>query len=202
MPHNMPHNFDVSLAASHAVQNLPFWEECYRNAFPAFQAMVNHRDDGPHQRAGVDRSIILTNAKQILSDEKVRGRNKKTGKIYADIALEYLSDDRRQTPGWVCKPLLADYITYAIAPLGVCYLLPVEQLQRVWKQHGQRWIAEAGKKRPPIISAANEYNGRKWNTLSVAVEPGELFPLIGACLRPTFTPYDPIEGATTQLRIY
>jgi hypothetical protein len=39
-------------------------------------AMIDHRQDGEHQRAGIDRSIVLNNSKQILIDEKVR---EKTG---------------------------------------------------------------------------------------------------------------------------
>ena len=37
--------------------------------------MVDHRDDGEHQRAGIDRSVILANSKQLLIDEKVRNKD-------------------------------------------------------------------------------------------------------------------------------
>ncbi len=168
-----PHNFEQSLAASHAAEDLPLWEEVYRKAFPSFATMVNHRKDGDHQRNGIDRSVILENSKQILIDEKIRGRNKRTGKIYKDIALEYLSDEKRGVPGWVCKPLLCDYIAYAIGPLGVCYLLPVLELQSVWESHCELWK----QKYPFEIRAKNEdrFTGRKWTTLSVGVPPEDIF---------------------------
>ena len=101
------HDFADSLAASHRASDLPIWEEIYRKSFPDFLAMVDHRQDGEHQRAGIDRSVILENSKQILIDEKIRW------KPYPDIAVEYLSNDRTGAPGWACKPLRADYIAYA-----------------------------------------------------------------------------------------
>ena len=173
------HDFAESLAASHAAADLPFWREVYEKAFPQMVAMIDHRADGEHQRAGIDRSIILANSKQILIDEKVRGRNKKTGRIYDDIALEFLSDDFRDVPGWVCKPLRADYIAYAIAPLGRCYLLPVPQLQSAWVEYGDLWRSMY-----PLVRAEN----KGWITLSVGVPVPVLFKAIGSALRVQFTP--------------
>lgn len=171
-----PHNFQDSLAFSHAAEDLPFWAEVYREAFPTMRVMVNHRQDGAHQRMGIDRSIILESSKQIRIDEKVRGRNKKTGRVYTDIALEYWSDEEREVPGWVCKPLLCDYIAYAIAPLGVCYLLPVEPLQSAWRRNSEQWLAENHS-----IKAENQcrFTGRWWTTVSVCLEPKDLFAKIG-----------------------
>ena len=127
------HDFKKSLEMSHAAEDMPFWLETYKKAFPTMIACVNHRQDGDHQRLGIDRSITLENSKQILIDEKVRF------KPYNDILLEYLSDSARGTLGWVCKPLMCDYIAYAVAPLGVCYMLPVIQLQEAWSQRGEEW---------------------------------------------------------------
>ena len=179
------HDFDKSLALSHAAEDLPFWKEVYSKAFPTMIAMHNHRQDGDHQRQGIDRSIILENSKQILIDEKVRF------KAYNDILLEYWSNEKRQVPGWVCKPLLADYIAYAIAPLGKCYLLPVLQLQEAWRRHGKQWIedfTDAGRK--PPICARNKCRGREWRTISIAVSVKQLFMSIGKVLRIDFEPYE------------
>jgi len=175
------HDFQTSLAKSHAVEDWPMWEVIYRRAFPDFAAMVNHRQDGWHQRQGIDRSITLSNSKQILIDEKARGRNAITGKVYEDVALEYWSDEQRRVPGWVCKSLLADYIAYAIVPLGKCYLLPVIQLQAAWLQHSQAW-----KDAYPIIRAKNT----RWVTVSVGVPVRVLFAAIGDCLRVKFDPQE------------
>lgn len=187
------HNFSESLAASHAAEDLPLWVEVYRAAFPTMIDFLNHRKDGQHQRNGIDRSIILENGKQILIDEKVRGRNKKTGKVYPDIALEFMSDVARGQPGWVCKPLLADLIAYAIAPLGKCYLLPVVQLQQAWVKHGAIW------KKLRTIEAYNREGKRTWTTLSACVPVGVLFGAIGECLRLNFTPVE-IEEISSDRR--
>lgn len=165
------HDFTESLAASHRASDLPIWEEIYRKSFPDFLAMVDHRQDGEHQRAGIDRSVILENSKQILIDEKIRW------KPYQDIAVEYLSNDRTGAPGWACKPLRADYIAYAIAPLGMCYLLPVIQLQQAWRRKGEIWKASCF-----IVRAPNS----GYTTLSAAVPVHELFSEIGRALRVQF----------------
>jgi hypothetical protein len=185
----MPHNFSDSLAMSHAHDDLPLWKEVYEQAFPTMVTMICHRQDGDHQRNGIDRSIILANSKQITVDEKVRGKNR-FGYSYPDIALEYLSDRQRNVPGWVCKPLQCDYIAYAIAPRGKCYLLPVPQLQLAWTRNKDAWI-----KQYKEIRAENECprSGRNWTTISVGVPVGVLFPAIGKCLRFEFEPCELTE---------
>lgn len=173
------HDFQESLAQSHAASDLPFWEEAYKNAFPTFQTMVDHRKDGTHQRAGVDRSVILESGRCIWVDEKIRGKNKSTGLVYDDIALEFVSNDRANAAGWVEKPLLCDYIAYAIAPLGKCYLLPVEQLQAAWAKNCDKWKQKYGVRRAP---------NKGYCTLFTAVPPSVLYPAIGSLLRVTFSP--------------
>lgn len=165
------HDFNGSLAASHKASDLPIWRQVYERAFPNFLAMVDHRADGEHQRAGIDRSVILANSKQILIDEKIRY------KAYGDILLEYVSVDRTNAPGWVCKPQRADYIAYAVASLGICYLLPVIQLQLAWQRNGRQWVELYGTK-----TAKNS----TYNTLNCPVPVHILFPAIGAALRIPF----------------
>ncbi|MCP3848952.1 MAG: hypothetical protein GY694_01750 [Gammaproteobacteria bacterium] len=114
---------------------------------------------------------MLSTTKQILIDEKIRYAD------YGDILLEYISSDKANTPGWVCKPLRADYIAYLIAPSGVCHLLPVIQLQNAWKKYGKGWI----KKYQKIVAKNNGYN-----TISVGVPINELWPAIGKELRVNF----------------
>lgn len=186
------HDFKESLAMSHAAEDLPIWLEIYQKAFPDMTAMLNHRQDGQHQRQGIDRSIIMNNSKQFLVDEKVRGRNKKTGKVYTDILLEYWSDYERKVLGWANKPLLADYIAYTIMPLGKCYLLPVPQMQQTWAFNRDHWIAKYG-----TIKAYNKdkWSGRTWATWSCCIPSNVLFQAIGQCLRIEFTP---IEIETTE----
>ena len=153
------HDFESSLSASHSAEDLPIWREIYRIAFPTMQEMINHRQDGDHQRNGIDRSIILRNSKQILIDEKVRF------KPYDDILLEVWSDKQRRIKGWVCKDLLCDYISYCIVPLNVCYILPVPQLRVAWQKNAKRWWANYFK--PEAIN-------KGWVTQSVVVPASEL----------------------------
>lgn len=165
------HDFSDSLAASHKASDLPIWKQIYERAFPNFLAMVDHRDDGEHQRAGIDRSVILANSKQILIDEKIRYKD------YGDILLEYVSVDRTNAPGWVCKPQRADYIAYAVEPLGICYMLPVIQLQLAWQKNGDQWLATYGTRKAP---------NKGYNTLNCPVPVFVLFPAIGSALRVSF----------------
>jgi len=178
-------NFNKCLADSHSAEDLPFWKEVYSKAFPNMVSMNNHRKDGEHQRLGIDRSIVLENGKILWIDEKVRFKNNITGKIYTDIALEYISDDRRQIPGWVCKSIMADYIAYAIAPLGKCYLLPVTQLQNAWQKNKELWL----KNYKIIIAENGNGNDVEWITLSCCIPVKVLFIAIGACLRVDFTTF-------------
>lgn len=176
------HDFQERLAFSHAAEDWPVWEEIYRKAFPSFSAMIDHRQDGEHQRAGIDRSVILSNSKQILVDEKARDPKSLTPedwKRYQDILLEYLSNDVTGAPGWVCKPLRADYIAYAVMCAGLCFLLPVPQLQLAWSNNSTEWIAQFGKK------PARNPGYRTW---SCPVPVNTLFPAIGKCLRVSFRP--------------
>jgi len=165
------HDFSRSLAASHGACDLPIWAQIYKRAFPGFLAMVDHREDGEHQRAGIDRSVILSNSKQILIDEKIRFKD------YGDILLEYVSVDKTGAPGWVCKPQRADYIAYAVAPTGICYLLPVIQLQLAWQRNKSEWLATYRTRSAP---------NKTYNTLNCPVPVPVLFPAIGAALRVQF----------------
>lgn len=175
------HTFAESLAVSHAASDLPLWETIYRKAFPTFLSMNDHRQDGDHQRNGIDRSVILANSKVLLIDEKFRGKNK-NGTVYEDILLEYLSVKERNIPGWVCKPLMCDYIAYAIGPLGKCYLLPIPQLQKAWKENGDAWIDQYKPKEAQNVG---------YKTVSVGVPVSVLFKALGAALRVEF---DPVEA--------
>jgi len=177
----MPHNFNESLAFSHSFENHPIWPKVYKKAFPTMVEMVSYKQDGFWQREGVDRGVLLENTKQIFIDEKVRGRNKKTGLVYDDILLEYKSSKEHDTPGWINKPLRADYIAYLIAPLGRAAILPVIQLQAAWNTYGSEW-----KLKHRCIESPN--NG--YTTLSVCVPPKVVFKAIRECLVIKFNSFE------------
>ncbi len=183
----MSHNNDFAqcLQFSHDAEDHPVWQDVYRKAFPGMVGMVSYRQDGFWQREGIDRGILLKTSKQILVDEKVRGRSERTGKVYEDIALEHIGNDQTRSPGWAVKPLRADYIAYLIAPLGTCYLLPVIQMQSAWKRHSAEWLSQFGERK-----AVN----KGYSTLFCPVPPSVLFPAIGAELRVHFTPFEVAGG--------
>lgn len=184
-------DFQECLAESHAAHDLPLWREVYEHAFPTMVAMHCHRADGDHQRVGIDRSVVLDTGKTLWVDEKVRGRNKKTGKVYDDIALEYVSNNVRRTPGWVCKPLMCDYIAYAIAPLGKAYLMPVPALQAAWLRNADEWIDKHAR----IVAQNNGYQ-----TISVGVPANTVFRCIGSALRVEFQSCELDDDVQPQAR--
>lgn len=181
----MKNDFATDLAFSHSCEDLPCWREIYHAAFPSLNAIVDCRDDGQHQRAGIDRVIVLKNGKSILIDEKARRVN------YNDIALEYIANDKHGSPGWVEKHLLCDYIAYAILPLGKAYLLPVIQLQAAWQKNKDAWMNIANDtsihwkdQQYRIIRATNAH----YNTISLCLPVPVLFQAIGCAFRVDFTP--------------
>lgn len=181
MKSEVVHDFDESLAQSHAASDLPIWEEMYRQAFPIRRHTSDERENGQHQLAGIDRCILLRGGRLIRIDEKVRGRNKITGKVYDDIALEFVSNTKTGADGWVVKPLLAEYIAYAIAPLGKGWLLPVIPLQAAWSKFGDQWKQQFG-----TIQALN----KGYLTLSCCVTETALFSALGKWHRVHFTPIE------------
>lgn len=132
------HDFRESLGKSAAQANAPWWYEVYKLAFPSMAACVYVRKDGWAQRGGVDRMLTLESGRTISVDEKVREKD------WNDIALERWSDEAKQKPGWIQKPLLCDYIAYAFIPSRRCYLFPTLLLQRAWRLSGREWIASYG----------------------------------------------------------
>ncbi len=175
------HDFQEQLSLSLSKRNEAIWESIYRQTFPTFVSMIAYEEKGEHQHSGIDRIVELAHGKRLAFDEKWRTTR------FNDILLEYISNDRTQAPGWAVKPLLVDYIAYAIGPLGLCYLLPLEPLQYAWRSHGQAWIAAYGTK-----TAHNA----TYRTLNCAVPAQELYRAMGTMLRQHFPPIYAPQGNT------
>jgi hypothetical protein len=135
------HAFSESLALSERYSEADWWLKLYRRAFPRLRSAVSVREDGWAQRGGVDRVLTLACGRTYTVDEKIRTAD------WPDILLEQWSDEQRRKPGWVQKPLACDFIAYAYAPSGICFLLPVAPLQRAWRQHGRSWLKLYGTRR-------------------------------------------------------
>ena len=134
------HDFKASLARSHAYADAPWWLEVYQQAFPSMIGCHDVRKDGWHQRAGIDRVIVLASSKQILVDEKVRERD------WPDVLLEVWSDLAAGQRGWVAKDLACDFIAYAFAPSRRCLLLPFHMLRSAWATNRREWVSRYGYK--------------------------------------------------------
>jgi hypothetical protein len=126
------HDFNERNAFSLKASDEPFWEAVYRKAFPNMTSMTINNDLAL-QRIGIDRVIELSNGRTLHIDEKKRDR------VYQDILLEYLSNDRTGAPGWVEKDLAIDYLAYAFMPTQRCYLYPWPLLRRAWIRYGEEW---------------------------------------------------------------
>ncbi len=162
------HDFQESLAKSHAQADAPRWGEVYRRAFPGLESFVCVRKDGWAQRGGIDRVLTLQSAKTLLVDEKVRYKD------YPDILLEYLSDRDRGVLGWVSKELACDYIAYAFVPSQTCYLLPFQTLRRAWRKNGEQWICDYKRVEAENIG---------YTTVSVAVPTKVLMIALGDAMK-------------------
>lgn len=174
------HNFRQSLSWESKIKLLPVWREVYKKAFPFLKsvAVENNLDE---QYAGVDKIITLNGGHKIYVDEKFRGRNRITGKVYSDIALEYWSVFEDHIPGWVCKPLKADYIVYLICPSGISHFLPVKNLQSAWEKWETEWKKTFG------CSPAK--NG-KYTTYFTPVPADIVFSKVEGCFSVSFEPFE------------
>lgn len=154
-----PHDFQAKLLYSQTASDELFWDAVYRKAFPD---LVNHMvcaGDTISQRMGIDRVIHLSNGRNLRIDEKKRD------KVYPDILLEIVSNDRTGAPGWIEKSLYIDYLAYAFMPTRKVYLFDWLMLRRAWGFYGEQW-----KKQYRRLTAQNP----NYKTISIAVPIGVL----------------------------
>lgn len=164
------HDFATSLEKSNKHADAPWWGTVYSQAFPNLQAAHNVRQDGWAQRAGIDRQLVLEDGTILKVDEKVREE------AWPDFCLEFWSDTRRRTPGWVAKDLTCDFIAYAFIPTEECYLLPFHLLRRAWRANGRAWVARGREREGGFRIVAARNHG--YVTTSVAVPRGVVLSAI------------------------
>jgi len=148
------HDFYERLSYSESPEHEPFWQAVYQKAFPNLIFAQSCKGKCQGQYAGIDRVIQLKSGQTIKIDEKMRPED------YPDILLEYISNDKLQTSGWIEDDLLIDFLAYAFSPSKRCYLLPWQSLKRVWNHFKNDWI-----KNYPRIEAKNP----GYKTISVAI---------------------------------
>ncbi|MHC4195241.1 MAG: hypothetical protein ACYSQZ_04760 [Planctomycetota bacterium] len=114
---------------------VPFLEAIYRRAFYNYVGCVfNRSGDSVSQNRGCDVIVYLTNDRTERIDHKIRYD------VYPDIALEYISSDRSNTPGWIEKDLSIDYLNYVKYPARQAFLFPWHALKKVWIKNGEEWL--------------------------------------------------------------
>ena len=153
----IPRDFHADMQWSLKGSDESFWHAVYWKAFPN-AVTIELCSDLPRQKQGIDRLIHLANGKTIAIDEKKRGRE------YADILLEHVSCEERNTPGWIEKDLAIDYLAYGFMQSQRCYLFPWAMLRRAWLQFGHGWKAKYSP-----VRASTGAGATKYHTLSVAV---------------------------------
>ena len=151
------HSFRDQLAYSEKASAESFWGQVYKKAFPSMVGHMQCSDDTQGQRLGIDRLVHLSSGRTLMIDEKKRS------KVYSDILLEYLSNDKTMAPGWIEKDLQIDYLSYAFMPIERVYLFPWHLLRRSWIHKGDYW-----KERYPVVCAKNA--GYKTHSVAVPIE--------------------------------
>lgn len=189
------HDFHERNAYSLGAALLPFWAEVYERAFPGMRALVVNDRSNAAQHGGIDHVITLASAKVIRIDTKNRERSD-TG----DVLLEYISNDRAETPGWMDQDLLIDYMAYAFVPDRRAYLFDWEMLRRTWLAFRDDWIAK-GERREDGFSTVRALNenrgGQRHMTWSVAVPTPRLLKAVSNA---RIIDLDVPDGATASLR--
>jgi len=155
------HDFHERLAHSLKASDEPFWNLAYRKAFFGVVGFIPIAQDCEAQRNGIDRLVAFEDGRVLRFDEKKRDE------VWPDILLEYRSNDRTQTPGWMDKALKIDFLAYAFMPTRRVYFFPWGLLRRSWTDNRDTWIANAKADRDGFrhITARN----RTYSTLSIAV---------------------------------
>lgn len=144
-----------------------FLDAVYQKAFYNFDWCKRTKSGNTiSQKSGSDVVIWTTANRFYTADEKIRDRSD-----FSDIALEYISNNRKNTPGWMDKDLGIDYLVYAFVPVRRAYLFPWQQLKAAWSKNKTNWLRLAHEKQDGfmVVSSPNP----TYNTLSCAV-PTEL----------------------------
>lgn len=143
------HHFDQSLRESEQGSLEPFWADVYARHFPTMVACVPLRGDTESQRQGKDRAIHLANGDVLHVDEKIRPKRRDD----RDILLEYLSNSRTGSAGWIEQDKAIDYLAYAFVSLRRVYIFPWLQLRRAWLHYKIEWQAQYA----PVAARNNTY---------------------------------------------
>lgn len=161
----MSRHFGEDLALSHGDRQR--WDRFYRSRYPDCE-IINGEKSPMLQGLGADVILKRPNGKQILVEEKARTT------AFCDCLIEiwsvfYGDDDPRNVPGWSVHPdKHAEWLAYAVRPLGRCWLLPFGEYRAfaceiVRGPHVTRQSFTVAK------------DGKRWSTLHTSVEWAEVY---------------------------
>lgn len=160
-----PRVFGVDLAASHGDRGR--WDRFYKQRFPDCE-IINGEASSMLQGLGADVILQRPTGKQILVEEKVRAS------LFRDCLIEiwsefYADDDPRNRVGWSLHPdKHADWLAYAVRPLGRCWFVPFIPYRQfaidvVRRDPNYRWSRTVG------------LNGSAWSTVHTSVAWEEVY---------------------------
>lgn len=174
-------HFRPDLEWSHSLSDEPFWLFVYRRAFPSLVGCHDLRADGEHQRAGIDRLLVLANSKTLYVDEKGRRED------WPDILLETFHEypGGRREDGWARLPLRCDYVAYALVPSQTCYLLPFLLMQSALRRNWRSWNSQAEARTNGFSYVVAPNRGRV--TRNLGIPPAVLLDAISNAITVTWT---------------
>lgn len=158
------HQFGDDLDSAAGESRRAYWLEFYGKAFPDFYRLVDVPADGPAQRHGIDRRVVLRDGTQHRIQEKFRRD------YWGDVLIEEWSDVERRVPGWSKKSAAAyDFLAYVIPSRRYGLLFPWPIFRQTLLQFGREWSRVAVHK-----FAESQHNGRRWRTDNFPVDTAVL----------------------------
>jgi len=124
------HDYYQSLKQSEAVIPDNFYQSIFGRSSIVKTIPANTQLQMIH---GIDKTIILPNQSTVNIEEKIRYKD------YSDFLIEITSNVELNTPGWIEKESLADYLVYFIQPTKTVYVMKFKDIQAEWRKHKLLW---------------------------------------------------------------
>jgi len=159
MRENETHDFRTDLVWANGPEATGSIDAWYRKREKTIVEINRYPKDMERQLAGIDTELVFADGRIMKIEEKIRRV------FYFDVLLEYISNDRYGTVGYIEKPCMADNYAYGDIETGEYTLYPVKALQGVWRANKDTWLKCSGWRK----ESKNEKNGRIYYSLGCAV---------------------------------
>jgi len=181
--------FSTDLAWADQQLRADWWGDVYRRAWPDLDGWHVTAGKTRAQENGVDHVVSLGRDKDLRVEVKCR-RPRRDGSDWPDVLLETHSCWERKTPGWIEKPLTADFFAYAFVQSRIVLLLPVLNLQAAWRANRSEWDRLAGARQRGFAvvfgKTARNGGGQLYSTRNIAVPTVELGEAVKNSMRIPF----------------